>query len=288
MDNLTISHAPDPEHLVKQVLAYHRLSKHNVQRYAPGPAHLDWANQPDPLRTFAGASVVQLPLLADALRTSYANLYVPRATSPRRVDINSVAILLELSLGLSAWKEYHGSRWALRCNPSSGNLHPTEGYALLPALPGLDAGLYHYVSRDHILEGRTGYSAQEAAQVADGLPAGSFLIGLSSIHWREAWKYGVRGFRYCQHDVGHALAAIRYAAASLGWSAWLLGELGDDTVSAWLGLRGDQGGWTGVDPLDREHADAMILIGPPPLGTGGSRRRLRASCAGTRAGPVSP
>ncbi|TVR64991.1 MAG: hypothetical protein EA420_04215 [Candidatus Competibacteraceae bacterium] len=33
------------------------------------------------------------------------------------------------SLGLSAWKQHRGSRWALRCNPSSGNLHPTEGYA---------------------------------------------------------------------------------------------------------------------------------------------------------------
>jgi hypothetical protein len=26
------------------------------------------------------------------------------------------------------------STWALRANPSSGNLHPTEGYALLPAV----------------------------------------------------------------------------------------------------------------------------------------------------------
>src|SRR5437660_12483691 len=37
-------------------------------------------------------------------------------------------------------------------------------------------------------------------------PEDSFLVGLSSIHWREAWKYGERAFRYCQHDVGHALA----------------------------------------------------------------------------------
>ena len=24
------------------------------------------------------------------------------------------------------------------------------------------------------------------------LPEGSFLVGLSSVHWREAWKYGER------------------------------------------------------------------------------------------------
>ncbi len=128
---------------------------------------------------------------------------------------------------------------------------------MLPSLPGIDAGVYHYVSRDHVLERRRAFDAV-------ALPPGTFLVGLSSIHWREAWKYGERAFRYCQHDVGHALAAVRYAAAALGWSARLLDHLGDDAVSAWLGLKAD--GFADVDPLDREHPDALILVGPPPLG----------------------
>jgi len=33
-----------------------------------------------------------------------------------------------------------------------------------------------------------------------------FYLALTSIPWREAWKYGERAFRYCQHDLGHALA----------------------------------------------------------------------------------
>ena len=45
-------------------------------------------------------------------------------------------------MGLSAWKAYGGNRWALRCNPSSGNLHPTEGYLLLgPVAISLAAAL---------------------------------------------------------------------------------------------------------------------------------------------------
>jgi SagB-type dehydrogenase family enzyme len=245
------------------VLAYHRLSKHHLTHYAAGPGHLDWANQPDPFRTFAGAPVVELPLLADALRTSYGDVYSSTPAPSRRTDVNSIGILFELALGLSAWKEYQGSRWALRCNPSSGNLHPTEGYAILPAVPGLDAGVYHYVSRDHVLERRRAFTVDEAARLAKKVPPGSFLVGLSSLHWREAWKYGVRAFRYCQHDVGHALAAVRYAAAALGWSARLVADLGDDAVSAWLGL--DCAGFAGVDPLDREHPDALVLVGPPQL-----------------------
>ena len=43
-----------------------------------------------------------------------------------------------------------------------------------------------------------------------------WLIALTSIHWREAWKYGERAFRYCQHDLGHAIAAVGIAAAIAG------------------------------------------------------------------------
>ena len=61
-------------------------------------------------------------------------------------------------------------------------------------------------------------------------------MGLTSITWREAWKYGERAFRYCQHDVGHALAALRFAAAALGWRVQLLPEWDDAQLAALLGL----------------------------------------------------
>ncbi|MDP1620364.1 MAG: nitroreductase, partial [bacterium] len=54
---------------------------------------------------------------------------------------------------------------------------------------GIEDVVHHYVSRDHLLEQRYRF-----ATATDGgehiLPPGSFLLGLSSIHWREAWKYG--------------------------------------------------------------------------------------------------
>ena len=97
------------------------------------------------------------------------------------------------------------------------------------AMPGLnDAGVYHDVSRDHELERRLVLDPAP-------LPDSSMLIGLTSIHWREAWKYGERAFRYCQHDLGHAIAAVRYAAAALGWSATLLQTVSDSAISELLG-----------------------------------------------------
>jgi len=183
-------------------LSYHQRTKHHRDRYARSLGYLDWASQPDPFRTYKGAIRVELPLAADRLTTPFADLCTPFAVPAQPLDLTNIAILFELALGLSAWKESRGNRWALRCNPSSGNLHPTEGYAILPAIPYCDAGVYHYVSRDHCLERRCALVASAAAELGRALPADSFLVGLSSIHWREAWKYGERAFRYCQHDAG--------------------------------------------------------------------------------------
>jgi SagB-type dehydrogenase family enzyme len=238
------------------VLAYHQRSKHHFQRYAAGPHGLDWANQPDPFRTFAGATRLELPLLAQATDSRFADLDRPGAILARPLTLANLSALLELAFGLSAWKQNGDTRWALRCNPSSGNLHPTEAYVASAGLEGLDAGIYHYVSRDHCLERRCSFSPDAASC----LPATSFLIGLSSIHWREAWKYGERAFRYCQHDVGHAIAAVSYAAAVLGWKTRLLTRCSDADSAALLGLDRDED----FGPAEREQPDVQLLVSATP------------------------
>ena len=42
------------------------------------------------------------------------------------------------------------------------------------------------------------------------------IVGLTSIFWREAWKYGERAYRYCCHDLGHAMMSVLLAARALG------------------------------------------------------------------------
>jgi SagB-type dehydrogenase family enzyme len=244
---------------IEAVLRYHARSTHHPGRYAPGPGFLDWASQPEPFRSWAGAPRIELPLAGGGLSASWADLHRPRAVPPLPLGRKSVGAFLELALGITAWKEHGGSRWALRANPSSGNLHPTEAYLLVAEAHGLPSGLHHYLSRDHVLEQRWAPSA--ADDLAPHLAPGTFLLGLASIHWREAWKYGERAFRYCQHDVGHALGAIRYAAGVLGWSARLLASPGDDDVATLLGLDRDDD-FAAVAREDREHPDALVVVAP--------------------------
>jgi nitroreductase len=88
-----------------------------------------------------------------------------------------------------------------------------------------------------------------------GLPEPVFLVGLTSVHWREAWKYGERAYRYCQHDVGHALAAVSLAAAALGWQATLLDDLGTDDLAKLLGVGDPQG-------AEAEEPDCVVAVYP--------------------------
>ena len=236
-----LEHSPARRTAAGQLLAvraYHQRTKHLPGRFAPGPAYLDWASQPDPFRRFAGGRIIGLPLVQHEESVLFGSLVRPGAVSPRPVNLDSLGLFLELSLGLTAWKEFQGTRWALRSNPSSGNLHPTEGYVLLPPTAGVSKtpGAYHYAPREHALEERCVLpEAAWAALMGSSAPPG-FLVGLSSVHWRETWKYGERAYRYCQHDAGHALGSLRYAAAVLGWSMRLVPEPSDTDLSTLMGL----------------------------------------------------
>jgi SagB-type dehydrogenase family enzyme len=244
-------------------MRYHERTKHQFNRYAQGPGQLDWANQPNPFRRYEGTSLIQLPLPGpgeEPLSPSYTNLYRRGSVPSAPLSLRSLSRLFRYALAISAWKQAGDTRWALRCNPSSGNLHPTEGYLLTGALPGLGdaAGVYHYAPREHGLERRAVCGEATFAALMHGFPAHAVLVGLSSIHWREAWKYGERAFRYCQHDVGHAIGALRFAAAALGWSATLLHGLADQTIDDVLGLNRPE---DFVD-AEREHPAAVLAVWP--------------------------
>jgi SagB-type dehydrogenase family enzyme len=240
----TISKAPyrdlldadaSPEELV---IAYHERTKHYFHRYAASLGCMDWATQPDPFRRYPGADLIRLLLPNPGRPLPYWQLYAPENVSPEPLSTESISLFFRYALSLTAWKRFHETTWALRANPSSGNLHPTEGYAVLPAIEWLgDApAVYHYAPKAHALERRAILDSKAWSELCAPFSEGSFLVGLSSVHWREAWKYGERAFRYCQHDAGHALATLRIAAAALGWGLVLLDGIGNSAIADLFGL----------------------------------------------------
>lgn len=254
--------------LIDRVLRYHIRTKHHFNRYARSLGYLDWANQPDPFRRFDGAQLIDLPLLKpdeEPVSPAYDAIF-ERGTVPcRPISLSTLSRFFEFALALSAWKKAGESEWALRSNPSSGNLHPTEGYIILPQIDGLSLtpGLYHYAPKEHGLELRAESSSDAVARLLAPYPAGAFLFGLTSVHWREAWKYGERAFRYCNHDVGHAIGSARVAAATLGWSMALLDGVDQDTVAMLLGTDRKED----FGEAEPEHPDCLAVIWPTEMVT---------------------
>jgi len=270
--------ATDP---VDQVFRYHVQTKHHFNRYARSLGFLDWVNQPDPFRRFEGAPLKFLPLLqADEAPRSpaYDAMYEPGGVLSQPVTVSTLSRFFEFALALSAWKKAGESEWALRSNPSSGNLHPTEGYLVLPQIEGLDVkpGLYHYAPKEHGLEIRADFPADQLTRLLAPFPLGAFLFGLTSVHWREAWKYGERAFRYCNHDVGHAIGSARIAAATLGWNMVLLDGLEQNTTALLLGTNRVED-FAEVEP---EQPDCLAVIWPSNLMRGEGQEERGAENVG--------
>ncbi|HEV8552508.1 MAG TPA: SagB/ThcOx family dehydrogenase [Casimicrobiaceae bacterium] len=251
------------------VVRYHQETKHHFSRYARSLGYMDWANQPDPFRRYEGSPFSVLPLLQpdDApFSPLYEDLYRGKAIASTSVTVRSLSRFFEYSLAISAWKQAGELRWALRTNPSSGNLHPTEGYLLIDKISSLSPlpVLYHYTAKEHALELRAELPQESLNSLMQEFPPKAFLVGFTSVNWRETWKYGERAFRYCQHDVGHAIGSARIAAQTLGWRMLLLDGLADATVAALLGVDRSED----FEGAEREHPDCLSVVWPADQAVG--------------------
>jgi SagB-type dehydrogenase family enzyme len=250
-----------------RVCRYHEGTKHHFDRFARALGYLDWASQPRAFRAFEGAPVFTFqhrwPSRASAQQplrnaVTYDQLFEERLSLAVPVTADAIGDLLRHALGLSAWKVLGAARWALRVNPSSGNLHPTEAYIVTGPLPefGDVPGVWHYAPDRHAVEQRCALLPEVWPKLGIGEPGEAFLVALTSIHWRESWKYGERGFRYCQHDLGHAIAALSLAARVHGWRATMVPAWPHAALSALVGLDRD----SDYVEAEREEPGCLLLV----------------------------
>ena len=245
------------------VYRYHDGTKHHFHAFAPSLGYLDWASQPRPFREFADTPVFPLYPAPSVAADGYArgrttfDQTCQRELTAAPLSAPALGDMLRHALGLSAWKRFGSSRWSLRVNPSSGNLHPTEAYVISGALPGLvdRPAVYHYAADRHAIELRCVFD-EGVWREAFGGRQDRLLVALSSIHWREAWKYGERAFRYCQHDLGHAIAAVSIAAALIGWRAVLLPAWSCRAIAAVTGIDREED----FTEVEREEPGCIMAI----------------------------
>lgn len=204
---------------------YHELTKHTPDSLRQSRRPLDWRNMPDPFRHYEGAPLVDLPADPPAPAIPALDLLLGgRGSTIETAAIPFLSQLLFHSAAISACKvaPVTGERYFLRVNPSSGNLHPTEFHLFL------GDGLYHYRPSSHMLE-RRGAGRD-----------GPIMFLLTSIAWREAWKYQDRAYRYCLLDIGHAWQAVALAARAMGCASFAIGDFADDQIAEQCRLSADE------------------------------------------------
>ena len=208
---------------------FHEATKHTAESLRRSAHSLDWAHMPDPFRHYEGAPVLDLP--ADPPAPDRAANHPPDGAA-------FLSQLLFYSAAISAAKRVPstGYKYALRVNPSSGNLHPTEFHFITNGLKDWPDGLYHYRASAHMAEQRA--RGNFAAQL--GQPGSPVLFLLTSAAWREEWKYRDRAYRYCLHDLGHAWQSLALAAGSMGCETLAFGQFVDEQVARVCRLPSDE------------------------------------------------
>jgi len=277
--------ADTPSPCIEDVDWYHSTSSHqNPSKFAQGGS-MDWSQQPAKFLRFRGSPMLDLPLVVERsvpaeqsragtslLHPSLGDVFSHEGAqaAPESLSVCSgegaatqwLGQLLQDAFGLTAWKGQGSALWSLRANASGGALQPLEAYILadaqaVPQWQGAGAVLFHYNPFWHALEVLSDIPAELWAGLRQHLPPGGILIAVTSIYWRNAWKYGDPGFRYVHQDIGHYLGALGFASAVAGSRMTLLEGVSDDDIARLVGLR------TGPGNADDEQAQALVAVSPP-------------------------
>ena len=176
----------------------HNQTKHYPNRFAKSLGYLDWENQPNYYKEYLTDKKISLNYFD--IKAPYEKLYTKN--TPKEINLKTIATFLKNSLSINAIKRLYTSQWEVRVNPSSGNLHPEECYIIF------ENKIMHFNVKE--------FSLEIIGEAKNSIIKNAFLVILSTIPLREAWKYGERALRYCLLDSGHTIASIAFSANLLG------------------------------------------------------------------------
>jgi SagB-type dehydrogenase family enzyme len=144
-----------------------------------------------------------------------------------------------LQVGAGITRIHERTATVFKASPSGGGRHPTEVYAYVRNVAGLEPGVYHYDALRHALE-----------PVGDLPPADELIAACGDQQWvaeasvvlcytcafgRNAWKYDTpRSYRVLLLDVGHLSQTLWLTATSLGLHTTFTAALRDELIERHL------------------------------------------------------
>lgn len=166
-----------------------------------------------------------------ALETAIQKRRSVRSFADKSLTLAQIGQLLWAAQGITDKKGY-------RAAPSAGALYPLEIYVVK------EDGLFRYLVESHRLERLSDKdlraSLQSAALFQASVGKAPVDIIITAVYERVTSKYGERGIRYTDIEVGHAAENILLQAVCLGLSTVPIGAFNDNSVAKVLSLPEDE------------------------------------------------
>jgi SagB-type dehydrogenase family enzyme len=143
--------------------------------------------------------------------------------------------------------------WGGRTAPSAGALYPMEIYLVAGEVEGMEAGVYRYNPKEHVItkqvEGDMRPKLSDAALGQEVIQDAPISLILAAVYERTTQKYGQRGIRYVHIEVGHIGQNVYLQAETLGLGTVMVGAFDDQKVKDILGLDNEEP--LGIMPVGR-------------------------------------
>ena len=169
-----------------------------------------------------------------------------RRYKDERLTLAEVSQLLWAAQGITVG-------WGGRTAPSAGALYPMEIYLVAGEVEGLEAGVYRYSPKEHVIqkkvEGDMRQKLSDAALGQEVIQDAPISLILAAVYERTTRKYGQRGIRYVHIEVGHVGQNVYLQAETLGLGTVMVGAFDDQKVKELLGLDNEEP--LGIMPVGR-------------------------------------
>jgi SagB-type dehydrogenase family enzyme len=185
----------------------------------------------------AESNILQLPEPVSGPEGTLGALLRERRTvrtfAPTPLTLAQVGQLLWAAQGVSAPDGF-------RTAPSAGALYPLELHLIAGAVTDLPVGQYRYLPARHGLERLV--SADRRAAIAHAahdqpwIAQAPALVVVAAVPERTRSKYGPRGRRYVDMEVGHASQNLLLQAVALGLGCAVVGAFDDAALHRLLEL----------------------------------------------------
>lgn len=199
----------------------------------------------EPLKFKIYKDVSRIPLLPDIPLTLGDTLEIferrrtglPAATEQKPFGLGELSCLLYYSLGLTRLERQHF--YPLHRPVASARcFYPVELYVQVRRNLAAAQGLYHYNSAHHVLETlRRGDWLHYAEQaVFFPIQEYDFVIFISVLFWKNAFKYRNFAYRLCAQEAGMLLESLLLTADALGLKSKAHYQFLDQQLNALLGF----------------------------------------------------